>query len=165
MNRTMRDDYLDLRRADLDPDMFAGALALQYIERLLTCGGSDFGRPGDEQALHPSHLAAFLARAVEAAQRNARFEKEWQRLQRTLPQIQGAWKKGQALFQEELARAVSNKEEMEYLSQIDFAVDCYASVTARNAYPHDRVLQNWAINGYMSAWQQRFFTGEEAGSE
>ena len=41
---------------------------------------------------------------------------------------------------------------------IDFAVDCYAYVTARNAYPHNRALEEWAVNGYMLAWRQHFFT-------
>lgn len=55
----------------------------------------------------------------------------------------------QALFQEDLARATANPEEMEYFSHIDFAEDCYAAVEARRAYPHDRVLQSWATSGYM----------------
>ena len=49
--------------------------------------------------------------------------------------VKTAWEKGQILFRQDLARATSNPEEMEYLSMIDFAVDCYAYVTARNAYP------------------------------
>ncbi len=44
---------------------------------------------------------------------------------------------------------------------IDFAVDCYAYVTARNAYHRNRALEEWAVNGYMLAWRQHFFTEED----
>ncbi len=63
-------------------------------------------------------------------------------------------------FQENLARAIDNPEEMEYLSQIDFAADCYAYASALQVYPYDRALQAWCMNGYMLAWQQHFFIGE-----
>ncbi len=152
---------LDLRRADLDPDLFAAALAVQNIRRLIVAGGGSNDRP-DEEALTPHHLAAFLARAVETANKTKRFEQEWRQLQRMVPQIQAAWERGQALFQEDLARATANPEEMEYFSHIDFAEDCYAAVEARRAYPHDRVLQSWATSGYMVAWWQHFSASEDA---
>ncbi len=147
---------LDLRQADLDPELFAAALAVQHIYGLIASGGSESGRPGDEGALLPNHIEAFLARAVETAHKTRRFEQEWCRLQRLVSQIQAAWKKGQALFQEALARATSNEEDLGYLSQIDFAVDCYAYISALNTYPQNRALQAWAMNGYMLAWRQHF---------
>ncbi len=122
--------YLDLRRADLDPELFAAAVALHPIRKLIAAGGGSIEQPDEEEALHPHHLAAFLARAVETAHQNRRFEQEWRRLQRVVPQIQAAWERGQTLFQEDLARATANPEEMEYLSHIDFAEDCYAEVRA-----------------------------------
>jgi hypothetical protein len=79
-----------------------------------------------------------------------------------MPQIQAAWERGQVLFQEDLARATANPEEMEYLSMIDFAEDCYAAADARKAYPHNRVLQAWATSGYMLAWWQHFSASEDA---
>jgi hypothetical protein len=148
--------FLDLRRADTDPDVFAAALAVHYVRRLLTSGGSVFAHPEDAGAAHPQHLAPFLARAVEMAKKAHRFEHEWLRLQRVMPRIQLAWEEGQALFQQDLARATANQEEMEYLSMIDFAVDCYAYVAARKSHPDDRTLQNWVINGYMLAWRGHF---------
>ena len=154
--------FLDLRRADLDPELFASALAVHSMRRLIAAGGGSVERPDEEEALSPHHLAAFLARAVETATRTRRFEQEWCRLQRLVPQIQAAWERGQALFQEDLARAMTNPEEMEYLSMIDFALDCYAAVDARRAYPHDPVQQAWATSGYMLAWWQHFPAEEDA---
>src|SRR2546426_8331407 len=138
MRRDPLELALDLQRADLDPEMFAAALAVRHISRLITHGGSDIGRPEDDSALHPHHLERFLARAVEMTQKTGHFEQEWRRLQRAIPHMKVAWEQGQALFQEDLTRAMGNPEEMEYLPHIDFAVDCYAYVTARNTYPHDQ---------------------------
>ncbi len=152
---------LDLRRADLDPELFAAAVAVHYIRKLIAAGGGSVERPDEEEALHPHHLDVFLARAVEIAHRTRRFEQEWRRLHRLVPQIQAAWEHGQALFQEDLARAMTNPEEMDYLSMIDFAEECYAVVDARKAYPHDRVLQVWATSGYMLAWWQHFLAEED----
>jgi shikimate kinase len=135
------EEHLDLCQTDLDPELFAAATAVQYIRKLIAAGGGGVERPDDEEALSPHHLDAFLARAVENAHKTGRFEQEWRRLQRLMPQIQAAWERGQALFQEDLARAMTNPEEMEYLSHIDFAEKCYAAVDARRIYPHDRVLQ------------------------
>jgi hypothetical protein len=157
--------FLDLRRAEIDPDVFAQALAVDYVLRLLTNGGSPFAHPEDANALHPQHLTPFLARAVEMAKATHRFEPEWRRLRRVMPRIQLAWEEGQALFQQALARARANQEEMEYLSMIDFVVDCYAYVAARKSYPDDRALQNWIINGYMLAWRQHFLTEENTSQE
>lgn len=165
MRRDKLEHALDLLRADLDPEVFAAALTVRHMRRLIAYGGSDFGHPDDDSALHPHHLERFLARAVETAQKNKRFEHEWRRLQQAFPSMRVAWEQGQVLFQRDIARATSDPEEMEYLSMIDFAVDCYAYITAWNTYPHDRALQNWAINGYMLAWRQHFLTEEEAGGE
>jgi len=152
---------LDLRRADLDPELFAAAVAVHSIRRLIAAGGGSVARPDEEETLSPHHLAAFFARAVETATRTRRFEQEWRRLQRLVPQIQAAWERGQALFQEDLARTMTNPEEMEYLSMIDFALDCYAEVCARRAYPHDPVQQAWAMSAYMLAWWQHFLAEED----
>jgi hypothetical protein len=155
------EDYLDLRRGDLDPERFAAALAVQHIRRLIAAGGGRVERPDEQEALSPHHLEAFLARAVETSKRTKRFEQEWRRLQRLVPHIQAAWERGQALFQEDLARATANHEVMEYLSMIDFAEDCYAAVDARRTYPHDPVQQAWARSGYMLAWWQHFLAEED----
>jgi len=141
---------LDLRQEDLDPEMFAAAVAVQYMRRLIATGGNGPYRL-DEEALSPHHLEAFLVRAVEAAHMSRRFEQEWCQLHQLMPQILTAWERGQALFQEDVVRATRNPEEMEYLSMIDFAEDCYAAVDARKTYPHDRVLQAWVTSGYMLA--------------
>jgi shikimate kinase len=153
---------LDLRRADLDLELFAAAVAVQYIRRLIAAGGGSIEQPDKEETVHPHHLAAFLARTVETAHQTRRFEQEWRRLHRMVPQIQTAWERGQALFQEDLARATANPEEMEYLSHIDFAEDCYAEIRARKVYPHNWVLQAWAKKGYMVAWWQHFLAEEDA---
>jgi hypothetical protein len=159
----MSDDVqrcLDLRRADLDPELFAAAVAVQYIRRMIAAGGGRIERPDEEEALSPHHLEAFLAHAVETAHKTRHFEQEWRRLHRLVPQIQVAWERGQALFQEDLARAMTNPEEMEYLSLIDFAEECYAAVDARRIYPHDRVLQAWTTNGFMLAWWRHFLADD-----
>ena len=161
MSRDHVEDALDLRKADLDPEFFAAALAVRHIRILIAHGGSDSGRPDDETALHPHHLEAFLSRAVSEAQKSKRFEHDWRRLQQAFPHVKTAWEQGQILFRQDIARATSNSEEMEYLSMIDFAVDCYTYVTARNAYPYNRALEEWAVNGYMLAWRQHFFTEED----
>ncbi len=154
--------YLDLRRSDIEPEWFAAAVAVQYIRRLIAAGGGSVERPDEEEALSPHHLQAFLARAVETAHMTRRFEQEWRQLLRMVPQIQAAWERGQALFQEDLSRAKANLEEMEYLSMIDFAEDCYAAVDARRTYPHDPVQQAWATSAYMLAWWQHFLAEEDA---
>jgi hypothetical protein len=165
MSRDDLEHALDLRSAEINPEVFVAALAVQHIRRLIAHGGSDIGRPDDDCALYPQHLEIFLARAIEMTQRNRRFEGEWRKMHQTFPRMAAAWEQGQALFQQDLSRAMSNAEQMEYLSMIDFAVDCNANITARNAYPHDQALQNWAFNGYMMAWRQHYFTEEESGGE
>ena len=161
MNGDHLEQFLDLRRAEVDPEVFAAALAVHYVRRLLANGGSAFAHPEDESALHPQHLTPFLAQAVEMAKKTHRFEHEWCRLRRVMPRIQHAWEEGQALFQQDLARATANQEEMKSLSMIDFAVPCYASVTAQKSYPDDRALQNWVMNGYMLAWRGHFLKNLE----
>jgi len=79
-----------------------------------------------------------------------------------MPQVQAAWERGQVLFQEDLAHAMTNPEEMEYLSMIDFAEDCYAVADARKTYPYDRMLQAWATSGYMLAWWRHVLAEEDA---
>ena len=86
---------------------------------------------------------------------------EWRKLQQLLPQAREAWEKGQYLFQEALERAKSDHENMEYFSMIDFAVDCYAEVTASRVYPDQPALRNWAINGYMLSWREYFLKEQE----
>jgi hypothetical protein len=156
MNANNLEHYLDLRRDDLDPELFGAALAVQHIYTLIANGGSAFSRTDWDSALHPHHLQAFLRNAVVSAQKTRRFEREWQALQRIFPQMSVAWEKGQDLFQKDLARATTNQEEIEYLSLIDFAVDCYAYVSAKNTDTDNSTMQAWAINGYMVAWRQHF---------
>lgn len=40
---------------------------------------------------------------------------------------------------------------------IDFAMDCYAYVSAKDAYPDNSVVQAWAINRYRVAWREHFW--------
>src|SRR5579859_2963987 len=119
---------IDLCRQDIEPEMFAIALAIRSIRGLINHGGSDMRRSDLESALHPEHLESFLARAVEITWKDARLAQEWHKLQQLLPLVREAWKKGQRLFQEALEQAKSDQESMEYFSMIDFAVDCYAEV-------------------------------------
>jgi hypothetical protein len=153
--------FIDLRRPDSDPELFAIALALRHIRVLIQHGGSDMRRPDDDSALHPSHLEAFLARAVERTWKDQRVAQEWRRMQQMLPQVKGAWEKGQSLFQEDLDRAKSDREYLEYFSMIDFAVDCYAYASASRPYPNNPALRDWAINGYMLAWRRYFLIEED----
>ena len=155
------EDDLDLRRAGLDPERFAAALAVQHIRRLIAAGGGRVERPDEQETLSPHHLEAFLARAVETSKRTKRFEQEWRRLQRLMPQIQTAWERGQALFQKGLARAKANPEEMEDLSMIDFAGGYYTAIDARRTYPRGPVQQAWARSGYMVAWWQHVLAEQD----
>ena len=153
--------FLDLRRQDIEPEMFAIALAVRYIRELINHGGSDMRCPDLESVLHPEHLESFLARAVEITWKDARLSQEWRKLQQVLPLVREAWEKGQSLFQEALERAKSDHESMEYFSIIDFAVDCYAEVAASRVYPDHPALRDWAINGYMLAWREHFLKDQE----
>jgi hypothetical protein len=150
--------YMNLDRADLDLEIFAAALAVQHVSSLIANGGSRSGWPD----LPPHCLEAFLSRAVETAQKTKYFEREWRKLQHIFPHMKEAWEKGQTFFQKDLIRIAGSPEEMEYLSTIDFAVDCYAYVSASNAYPANRTLQAWAINGYMLVWKQHFLNEEDS---
>ena len=87
MSRDHVEDALDLRKADLDPEFFADAIAVRHIRILIAHGGSDSGRPDDETALHPQHLEAFLSRAVSEAQKSKKFEHDWRRLQQAFPHV------------------------------------------------------------------------------
>ncbi len=151
--------YLDLRRDDIDPEVFGVALSVNYISALIANGGSEVGQPDCDCSLYPLHLQTFLAHAVETAQQTRRFEQEWHSLHGRIPQIKIAWEKGQTYFQNDLVRAKSSQEEMEYLSAVDFAIDCYAYAAAQTIYPSSSALQAWFINGYMQAWRQ-YFTEE-----
>ncbi len=153
--------FIDLHRQDIEPEMFAIALAVRYIHGLINHGGSDMRCPDLESALHPEHLESFLARAVEITWKDARLAQEWHKLQQLLPWAREAWEKGQNLFQEDLERAKTDQENMEYLSMIDFAVDCYAEVAASRVYPDQPALRYWAINGYMLAWREHFLKDQE----
>jgi hypothetical protein len=139
MNMDDLQQFIDHYREDIDTEVFAVAQAVQHVSKLIASGGDILNRPHLEPALHPEQLEAFLARAIESAQKGRRFEREWQRLQLMLSHVKATWEKEQILFQEALAR--ENDEEMEYFSQIDFALDGYASVTASRAYPDDPPLQ------------------------
>jgi len=44
---------LDLRRANLDPEPFAAAVAVHSIRRLVAAGGGSVERPDEQEVLHP----------------------------------------------------------------------------------------------------------------
>ena len=156
MNMNHRRHLLDLSRTHIDPEVFADALVVQHVSRLISSGGGSIGRPYLESALQPQQLEVFLACAVERAQKTQRLEHEWCELQQRFSYIKYAWEKGQLLFREDLARAVGDSKEMEIFSQEDFAVDLYAFVSAFTLYFDNPAFQNWAINGYMVAWRKHF---------
>jgi hypothetical protein len=160
MNTNSLQVHLDLRRNDLDPELFSAALAVQHVRRLIASGGSEYERAGDEDAFQPQHIEAFLVQAIKNAHKTGRFEDEWYRLQLIFPHVKRAWERGQEFFQKDLAHVTGDQEAMEYLSQIDLALDCYAYVSARHSYPDNHALQAWAINGYMLAWR-KYFVSEE----
>ncbi len=157
--------FIDLHRQGIDPEVFAAALALRHIRNLINYGGSEIGRPDFDSALHPHHLEAFLCRALERPWKDERFAQEWRRLQQVLPLLKDARHKGQTLSQEDLERAKSDQESMEHFSVIDFAVDCYAYVSSSRVYPENPTLRNWAINGYMLAWRRYFLKEDESEEE
>ena len=139
--------FVDLHRQDIEPEMFAIALALRSIRGLIYHGGSDVSRPDLESALHPEHLESFLAHTFEITWKDAYLAEEWRKLQQLLPRVREAWEKGQSLFQEALERANRDQKSIEYFSMIDFAVDCYAEVAASRVYPDNPALRDWAVNG------------------
>lgn len=147
---------LDLPRADIDPEVFADTLVIERVSCLIRSGGGRIGQPYLATALRPQQLEDFLARAVEAAQKTRCLEHEWHALQQAFSHIKYAWGKGQLLFQEDLARAKGDSQEMELFSLEEFAVDLYAFVSASILYFDDAAFQNWAINGYMVAWRRHF---------
>ncbi len=65
MLRGSFEEHLDLCQADIDPEVFAVALAMRHIRSLIAYGGSEFGRPDDKDAFHPDHLEGFLARTCD----------------------------------------------------------------------------------------------------
>jgi len=153
--------YIDLRRQDIEPEIFTIALAVRYIRELINHGGSHMRRPDLESALPLEHLESFIVRAVEIPWKDAQLAWEWRKLQQVLPRVREAWEKGLNLFQETLERAKSDQKSMQYFSMIDFAVDCYAEVAASRIYPDHPALRNWAINGYMLAWREHFLKDQE----
>jgi hypothetical protein len=156
------DAWTDLAREDLDPDWFASALAVQHIRQVIVHGGSPAGWWRQEEVVHPSHLQRFVSRAARQAEAQHRFEREWQQLEHWLPAIQRAWEKGKLGFGEDLLHAESDAQDLEYLSQIDFASDCYACASSRRAYPQNVVLQAWYCHGYLTAWREHFVPEEES---
>jgi hypothetical protein len=164
MNKWDLQHCIDLHRTDIDLEEFSAALTLQHVSRLIASGGSDVQRPDLDLPLNLRHLETFLARATEMARRSKRFEREWERLYRLIPLLELAWEKGQALFQSDLTRAMADEEKMEYLSEVDFAVDCFARAAGRNTYPHDPTLQAWVTSGYVLAWRRHFLTDEDVAS-
>lgn len=147
----------DQSQADIDPVVFADARVIEYVGTLIKSGGGRVGQPYLASTLRPQQLEVFLARAVEAAHKAGRLEDEWRALQQALPDINAAWRKGQSLFQEDIACATGNPIDMRILSQDFLAVDIYAfGSTFALYYDDDEALQNWAINGYMVAWRQHF---------
>jgi hypothetical protein len=132
---------------------------------LVTSGENGIGVQDLDPMLSPHHLEAFLARAPESATKTRHFEREWQELYRLVRHGQLAWEKGQILFEADLMYATTNREEMEYLSMIDFADDCFATCVAHRGYPHNRTLDAWVISGYMLAWRQHFLVDNEPCSD
>src|SRR2546428_11584819 len=99
MNMDHLQRFIDLHREDIDPEVFAAALAVQYVSKLIAMGGGILDRPDLESSVHPQHLEPFLARAAETARESRLFEREWQGLTPTLPYVQAAWEKAQAISQ------------------------------------------------------------------
>ena len=153
--------YIDLRRQDIEPEIFTIALAVRYIRELINHGGSDMRRPDLESALPLEHIESFRARAVEIPWKDAHLALEWRKLQQALPRVREALEKGQSLFQEALELAKSDQKSLQYFSIIDFAVDCNAKVAASRVYPDHPALRNCAINGYMLAWREHFLKDQE----
>jgi len=117
MNMEHLQQFIDLRRAEIDPEMFAAALAICHISKLIASGGISIGRPDLESALPSQLLEVFLLRAIATAQKTRHFEQEWRSLQQAIPGIKIAWEHRQSHFKETLACAMNVPEEMEYLSQ------------------------------------------------
>ncbi len=76
---------IDLRRQDIEPEIFAIALAVRYIRELINHGGSDMRRSGHESALHPEHLESFLARAVGTLWKDASLAQKWRKWRQVPP--------------------------------------------------------------------------------
>jgi hypothetical protein len=150
----------DLHRPSSDLELFAIALVLRHIRALIRHGGSDMRRRDDDSALHPHHLEAFLARAVERTWKDKHMAQEWYRLQLFLPRLKEAWERGRTLFQEDLDQA-KGKEYIEYFSMIEFAVDCFTDVFASRFYPDNTMLRDWAIIGYMLVWRGHFLKDQD----
>src|SRR5260370_42222722 len=68
MKRDHLERALDLRRADLDPELLAAPLTVRHASRLMMDGGNDSECPNDHSALHPRHMECFLDPAVKVAQ-------------------------------------------------------------------------------------------------
>ena len=66
--------FIDLRRTDIDPEVFAAALAIYHVRKLITSGGSSSERADLEAVPSPGQIEAFLGRAISSAQKTKRFE-------------------------------------------------------------------------------------------
>ena len=140
------EEFIDLYSRDIDPARFVIARANHYI-RLINPGGIDIGRSDDDSAPQPHHLEALLRSAAVITRQGKRLVQEWRNLQQHVPKLKEAWKKGQTLFREALECARSNQEDMENFTMINFAVDCYAYLTASRVYPDNPMLLDWLLKG------------------
>ncbi len=135
------EEFIDLYSRDIDPERCVIAFAIHYI-KLINVGGSDIGRPDDDSAPQPRHLEALLTSVAEITLQGKRLVQEWPNLQQLVPKFKEAGEKGQPQFREALELARSNLEDMEYFTMINFAVDCYAYVSASRVYPDNPMILN-----------------------
>lgn len=152
---------LDLQQEELDPDLFAATLAVNYVTYLMNSGGGNSIWPNLEATLHPYHIERFVTCVVEIARKANRFEGEWRKLQQSLPSIHHAWSRGQAYFEAHLLHAKIDSGEMEYFSIVDFAVEWYAYPAAQEVYQDEPLCREWFVSGYMLAWQDHFLSEDE----
>ncbi len=54
------DQFIDLRRSDIEPEVFTAAIAIQHVSKLISSGGSSIGRPDLESALLPHRKRSAL---------------------------------------------------------------------------------------------------------
>jgi hypothetical protein len=73
MNMDHLQQFTDLRRTDIDSEVFATALAILHIRKLIASGGSSIGRPDLETMLTPLQIEVFLVRTISAAQKTKRI--------------------------------------------------------------------------------------------
>jgi hypothetical protein len=68
---------LDLRRRDIDPEVYAAASAVRHVGTLLANEGSVYGQSDLVDAFHPSESEAVSTRTMETAQKSTGFLSEW----------------------------------------------------------------------------------------